>query len=270
MNETACKVVPASSEHAVLTVVFVCELAANLSTETIAKAIHRYDSETWLSSLFPKKTESRPLSISVEPKHIGVQQEGNADGLILERVAPDGRTELALQLQGNKISFICNRYSRWESVSNEAIDVLTKVVDLILPQPGLSAFGLQYVDEFYVVGDYSLFKPTYLFSESSRLPAYALSQSGAWHSHTGWFEEGDSENERILNNLNVGIQLQPERLVVQVVGAHRALLGGVIVEEVNIGEILRHHFDKLHEKNKDVLRELLNKSTLEMIHLNGA
>jgi uncharacterized protein (TIGR04255 family) len=141
----------------------------------------------------------------------------------------------------------------------------------VLPQPGISAIGLQYVDEFNVVGDPQSFKPSMLFAnDGERLPRFVLNQTGAWHNHSGWYKDGGSSNEKILNNVNISVQPRAEKLVVQVIGAHRIILDRAIATTDGVSEILKNHFETLHNENKNLLKELLSQDAQESIHLDNA
>lgn len=267
MHINNCSIVPAKSEHAVQAAVFVCELPALLSSEAIGKIIAYYESSPELQKLFPKKSESRGVSISVGLKGVGVQNDENITGVNFERISPSGDVELALSFNTSIISYVCNSYTRWKTVSKDAISILEQFIKFVVPAPGISVIGLQYVDEFFISGEFNSFTPSMIFAEDCPLlPKNVLTQSGGWHSHSGWFEAG-ADGEKRLNNLNVNMVLQPERMVLQIVSAHRSILLQPIIELDGVSATLNEHFDKLHLSNKELFARLLNSQMKSEIHL---
>lgn len=267
MHINNCSIVPAKSEHAVQAAVFVCELPALLSIEAIRKVISHYETSTELQKLFPKKAESRSVSISVGAGGIGVQNNENITGVNFERIDANSNVELALSFNGSAITYVCNSYTRWNIVFKDAISILEQFIKFVIPEPGISVIGLQYIDEFFVSGNLKNFTPSMIFSEhGSLLPANVLGQSEGWHSHSGWFDVGQ-DGEKILNNLNINTVIQPERMVVQIISAHRNILLQPIIDVGVASTALSDSYGKLHLKNKNLFAQLLNAQMKREIHL---
>lgn len=271
MHFEGCSVVPAKSEHAVQAAVFVCELPAAVSSEAIGRVIAYYDSSAGLKEIFPRKTEVRGMAIAVSPKSVGVRTDGEIAGVKFDRLMPDGNVELAISLQGNLLSFTCNIYSRWATVSEQALGLLKEFAAFLLPEPGVGVFGLQYVDEFFVTGDHMAFRPSMLFArDNEQIPRFLQEQAGSWHNHTGWFEDDVDGGFKTLNNVNINVALQPEKLVVQIIAAHRHIMPKPIDTAEGLALAIRPQFDLLHSGNKDLLRKLLRDEIRSAIHLEGA
>lgn len=271
MHIENCSIVPLNSEHAVRSVSFVCELGANLSPEKIKEIISYYDNSTELRKIFPKKTAAQGASIYFSQHGVDVNNSGDINQVILERIGTDGSTEFGLSLQGNIINFNSNQYSRWASVSQEAFAILSQFVSLVLPAPGISVFGLQYVDEFIVTGEINSFRPSMLFEPGSKiLPANVSERTGPWHNHTGWFSDDNTEqHDKLLHNLNINVIPQHEKVIVQIIGAHRYILSNPIANIDDDCTVMTNKFQIMHDVNKALLRELLSKQALEEIHLGG-
>lgn len=269
MKASGCTIIPAKSEHAIQSAVFVCELGANISTEIARKALHYYDTSTGIKKLFPEKHEGRGFSIALSPAGIGVQNASDVDAVTFRRVDPDGMIEIALALEKNLISFTCNRYSRWKIVSPEAFGLLMEFINFIFPKPGISTIGLQYVDEFFVAGELTAFRPSMLFSESGEfLPPHILGREGPWHNHSGWFGQNEG-SDRILNNININVLPQGAKYVVQIISAHRCILSQPITSQTAAQGEVPARFELLHSRHKALLKKLLNDDAKRAIHLEG-
>jgi uncharacterized protein (TIGR04255 family) len=260
-------VTPAKSEHAIQTATFVCELPAAVSSESVAKVANHYNQTARLREVFPRKTETATLSIKMGNKGVGVPAPGPPVGISFERFAPDGSLELSLSLQERLLSFHCNRYTRWSLVSEEAESILSEVVAFLLPAPGVSVFGLQYVDEFFVSGDYKKFEPSSLFNRAAEfLPPHLFGRSGVWHSNTGWYQS--APDPLIVANLNISLQRRREQLVAQIASAFRRRLLKPIANFDEFSAALKPAFDSLHDENKSMLRVLLTDDARSAIHLD--
>lgn len=271
MHFSGCSVLPAKSEHAVQAVVFVCELAAAISPEAVLRVIEHYDKSSGLREAFPRKAELRGVAISITAgTGVGVQNRGDVVGVVFDRIAPDGNVEIAISIQGNTLSFTCNTYSRWSQVSQQAIKLLSEFACFVLPDPGVAVLGLQYVDEFYVTGKVQAFRPSMLFApDGALIPPFFHEKEGPWHNHLGWFEPIGNEGARMLNNVNISVVAQPERMVVQIVGAHRLIRAMPISSIDELAKTIEIEFDVLHRRNKDLLGELLVDKAKSSIHLDS-
>lgn len=269
MHIQNCSIAPINSEHAVKSVSFICELGANLSSEKIQEVISHYDHSDGLRNLFHKKTEGRETSISLSPNGIDVSNKsGQINQVVLERIGERGEVEFALAIRNNVINFNSNLYSRWANVSNDAVALLNEFTGLVLPDPGISVFGLQYVDEFIVTGEINSFRPQMLFKLNNHiLPSHIANMAGPWHNHTGWFDDATLAQDKILHNLNINVVPQHEKLVIQIIGAHRYILSAPSSSASDIRADMTNKFLILHEKNKDLLRGLLNETACAEIHL---
>lgn len=269
MHIQNCSIVPVNSEHAVKVVSFVCELGANFSVEKIRQIIAHYDSSSGLRKIFPNKTEGRATSISISPQGVDVKNDGEINQVILERSREDGSKEFVLTLQGNQINFSSFQYTRWSDISKEAYAILIEFINLVLPDPGVSVLGLQYLDEFIVSGDINSFRASMLFDANSKyLPTHFHDKMGPWHNHMGWFDEDVAlQPNKILHNLNINAAQQQEKIVVQVLGAHRYILPAPIINRKEATEAMENKFNILHNKNKMLLAELLSEGAQKDIHL---
>lgn len=248
---------------------FVLELPAQIPTEIIQKASALYESSTALKEFFPVKTDNRGMFINISNDSVGVNQSEGIQGITLQRIATDGSPEFILSIQANQLAFTCNKYTRWPEVSKKAIELLNEFSELICPVPGVAVIALQYVDEFFITGDLSAFRPSILFnSDSKRLPIAVLDENDFWHNHAGWFERSPKD-DRVLNNLNVSYYpQQPDRNAVQIISAHKEILKVPVSEHKTLVAIMSDSFEMLHIMNKAMFKEILNKETLKSINLN--
>lgn len=273
MELNGCHVIAARSTHAVQAASFVLELPAQISIDIAQNAIKHYENSPFLKELFPVKSENQAVSIDLTGEQGNVKHTSSIDGFTLQRVSPeDGSIEFSFVMQTNQVIFTCNKYSRWNDVSSQALTLFGEFLSFICPIPGIAVVGLQYVDEFFITGNKEEFKPSIIFSpNNSRLPSSLLNANGFWHNHSGWFGHGPlttTTDDRVLNNLNISVYPQlPDRDAVQFITAHRLMLKTPISDKNKLVESLPVTFEMLHSANKDLFREILNQETLESIKL---
>ncbi|MDD2933876.1 MAG: TIGR04255 family protein [Methylotenera sp.] len=266
-NTMNCNIVPSKGSHAVQSAVFVLELSAPVLVPQIKAAIECYESSEGLRKFFPTKTENRGgISIAINGGDIAVEQNQDIDGVVFQRLSSDGSLDIALTIQANNISYTCNKYTRWKETSQQALSMLKEFVKYIFPELSVTVIGLQYIDEFLITGEVSAFTPSMILNDNQRVPHALLSQKGGWHNHSGWFESNE-ENDRNLINLNFNMVPQPENAVFQIVTVHREIKHFPIKSLENLVKDIDLSFEKLHERNKTLLREILNDETQSTISL---
>lgn len=268
MELNGCHVIAAKTTHAVQAAMFVLELPAQIPTELIQKASAHYDSSKALLDFFPIKAENRGMLINITNDAVGVNQTDGIQGITLQRIATDGTPEFIFSIQGNQLAFTCNKYTRWQDVSKKAIELLNEFSVLICPVAGVAVIALQYIDEFIITGKLDEYRSSILFnSQNKRLPVAVLDENDFWHNHAGWFESNTKDN-RVLNNLNVSYYpQQPNINAVQIISAHKEILKEPIFEYEKLVAIMPSSFEKLHTKNKEMFKEILNEETLKSINL---
>ena len=269
MELNGCHVIAARSTHAVQAAMFVLELPAQIPTETIQLASQHYENNLTLKEFFPIKAENRGMLINFSQDAVGVNQTDGISGITLQRIGADGIPEFVFSMQDNQLAFTCNKYTRWKEISPLAIDFLNQFSSFICPTPGIAVIALQYVDEFWVTGKLQEYKSSILFNEDSKkIPIGIFDLTDFWHNHAGWFEKNDN-GKRILNNLNVSYYpQQPDKNAVQIVSAHKEILETPLLEHNALRDLMTNSFETLHAMNKEMIKEFLNKETLNSIGLD--
>lgn len=266
-NNMNCNIVPCKGNHAVQSAVFVLELSAPILVPQIKAAIECYELSEGLRKFFPNKTENRGgISIAINGGDVAVEQSQDIDGVVFQRLGLDGSLDIALTIQGNNISYTCNKYTRWKETSQQALSMLKEFAKYIFPELSVTVIGLQYIDEFLITGETDTFIPSMILNDNHRIPKALLVQNGGWHNHSGWFEFNE-ENDRNLVNLNFNMVPQPENAVFQIVTVHREIKHLPIKSLEILVKVIDLSFEKLHQRNKTLLREILNVETQNTISL---
>lgn len=274
-------VFPVRGNHSVKNVVFVCELASNLTSVDLEKIVAQYQGDNDLRTLLPVKVEQRgAISITLQAgltaNHSSVQQKTNdLVGLAFNRMGPDGGVEWSLNIQPNALLVACHRYDRWAQAAETAIPLLQRVLRLA-PHVGVATVALQYTDEWTIAATETVPIGSLLFRPNNGYIAERLmAQIGAWHCHSGWFESSTGSLPRNLANVNVNVNVQPvtNQSTVTLNHAQRGFQAEPIflqVDETAARDMLEEQFLAMHAKNKQVLKDVLVEAVQEQIKLFAA
>lgn len=170
------------------------------------------------------------------------------------------------------------KYPGWKETLRDSLGYIKAVLSSI-PMEGtpVVAFGLRYVDRFTFEGSIDAPRADMLFAEDSKfLAAHCFDAGPLWHCHSGWFDDGGAGTEACtLNQLKVssGIVDQSSTAIVDhdatwQLQYPRQSLEAVLSPpdgEIGFEDALNH----LHEKNKEILGNLLRQDMLEKIGMRA-
>ncbi len=125
-------------------------------------------------------------------------------GFELSRPRGDGAPARVLRLARDALQVSFLEYTKWDEVVAASVSYVQAAVARIrLSDVPVATFGLRYVDRFTFDGALEQASPDLLFRAGASYLAPNCFESGAlWHCNLGWFENR-SEQERVLNQLNV-------------------------------------------------------------------
>ncbi|WP_164701854.1 TIGR04255 family protein [Paraburkholderia caledonica] len=272
-------VFPIRGSHSVKNVVFVCELASHLAPSDLEKIVSVYERDAKLKAFLPVKVEQRgAVSIMIQSGNGPVptaKPNNDLVGLGFNRIAPDGSAEWALNLAPNAVIVACHQYNRWVDAVGTVLPVLRQVLE-VSPHIGVSTIGLQYLDEWNIAAAEGEPIAPLLFNPAAQyIPQRLMGQSGAWHNHCGYFDTSDAALPRVLVNVNVNVNADP------VTGRYTAALNhaqrSFQLEPLFIGgdveafsAKIEQQFTSLHQRNKQLLGEVLSEAVQNQISLFAA
>lgn len=190
-----------------------------------------------------------------------VQQSTKRAGIKLQRIEPNGKVGWMLHITDDQIVISCQTYDRWGRVWGQTEKYFQEVIGL-LDRGSLTVqvCVLQYVDKFICKNteDYSVFDV--FDNENQFLTNKSISAGKLWHVHQGWFDM-KSKDERVLNILNLGTEEGDHKIITSIDHSlHLQFLSKPRPAKSFFDRKKEYQkvFYSLHEKNKDVIRTLLN------------
>jgi uncharacterized protein (TIGR04255 family) len=263
---------PLNADHAISAAAFSLNFASALGPAAIEKAKEIEPTvKEFLPgvSVIPGMPANMLLALTQPPKMV-------SEGIVFQRVKPDGTPAWLLTAQQNFVSAHCMEYTRWEEVWTRVRDWL---LDLYLKvktdELALYSISLQYVDQFLAdnpVDDSTLdelFRP-----ETEYLPRRTFKNQSLWHVNQGWYSTTTKPVEgRALNVLNITARGVEDRTVLNIDHLMRCevkdprleLFAGDPKKKLLIDSVM----EDFHAQNKGVLRDLLSDQMRKLIHLDG-
>ena len=220
----------------------------------------------------------------------GVVGETQPGGLIFDSLKANGEVERSIQLSENKLAITRADYEGWDKTWGEARGILVKMLPVLLERGDVIAIHLRYHDRFVWDGDPEEFRADLVFRRDSPFLAPNLFEvEDFWHSYHGFFEYLDRPYlHQLLNVMEakvitaeiVGEDPSP-RTVAEVRLNHRTFHGVeqagtrpelITSEEELFGRgdepgLLDAYMNEMHDRNKAVLRRLINDEMCDSINL---
>ena len=227
---------------------------------------------------FPRTREVHGGEIHIDMNDASGTSSMQATGLVgfeLSRPRSDGTPARILRLSRDALQVRVLEYTKWHEVVTASVSYVRAAVARIpLSNVPVAAFGLRYVDRFTFDGALEQASPGLLFREgASYLPPVCFESGPLWHCNLGWFEDR-SEQERVLNQLNVASAVIDDVPTVTIdhsatwhLREPRQSDDSLFGEGDAARTPLKQALDALHEGNKGVIRAVLLDEMLKRIGL---
>ena len=218
------------------------------------------------------------FAIGMQP-FIQSAQQSSPNGLILQRIAPNGSIDIELRIERTSLTFLTTRYARWDVIWAQANLYFNILLPLYFTDgTKLFAVSLNYVDKFAWVGDLANFDPKLLLRpESKYISKHILETNEFWHSHTGSFIRVSNYIKRLLNiNVDHVDELLPN-------GTRKTIsITTVLTDQFNQAGYDEYVADKdasiamintsmqnMHTSGKDLFNRSINQTNVPANRLSG-
>ena len=234
-----------------------------------------------LSDVLPRAAEVRGGSFRIEINESAARvpsgtMQSDLVGFEFSRVRANGQRARVLQLADKALSVSFMDYVSWQTAREDALHHLSAVLtSLPLDQNPVVAFSLRFIDRYTFNGDPRNARANFLFNRETPYITPQTFQAGAnWHCNTGWFDTSLGEkNDRVLHNLNVASNLVDLSSTVTI--NHHATRylewprhsSEALLVSANGAIGMIDALDSLHDKNKEILAQLLAFEMLSKIGL---
>lgn len=222
-----------------------------------------------LKADYPTFNLTNVMEVSVTGSEVS-QKIGVTSGGLLQNLQPDGRPVWTLRVEGNAIVVSCTKYERWDDISPKALEHLKAAITFVNnDRNAVTSLIHQIVDRF-VTANKDEYDISQVFNtQSPYLTGQALKAGKFWHVFQGWFDDKKEFGGKLLNVLNLSTAENPANITITTSIDHAAHLRFESPKAIEVldDKFIRKAFDELHESNKSIIRQLLNKDQLKAIGL---
>jgi len=268
----------AQESNAIEEVVFVLVFEEEFDSDTVGLLVNQLPN--LLVNDFPYSTQSNKVSFNVD-SGVGAMglPESTLAGITLRDSSDANNAGWVMRADANSVAVSCRRYTRWIEVGQKVQRTFSALLNLVdFTNNKLLEIGFQCTDRFFEddIDEYSV--GNVLDVDSKYLTQNVFEAGKMWHVYQGWFETSE-HSERMLNVLNISSQLgmfsdtgiEGQSTNIQHAAKLQLLSSTLTCEQLLQKEdgvtLLQSIYGDMHTKNKDVLKNLLNKDVISDIGL---
>ena len=198
---------------------------------------------------------------------ISSEQSQEVSGVVLQCFKTNGKTSWELKVENNIFEVTCFEYTNWTAVWEKTQRYLLETISTLENNNKLLVCSLKTIDKF--LSDENNYLVNDIFSSDTLYLTQRIlndEKNKLWHVFQGWFEQSDTKT--YLQNLNIITALEENKIVTTIdhsTQCHFFKNPQLIINFKN--SELTTVFHELHEKNKEILKKLLNTTQLERIGL---
>jgi len=185
----------------------------------------------------------------------------------------DGKLEWAGSFGENRVLVSCRKYTKWEEVWSSAKARLYALLDCIDPYKPVRSVDYSVTDTFSAKKDDEILNSPKLFKKNNFIAKHILNICDPrWDFSQGWFEN-DTDNNQLLIRVDGQSAIHNNLVIASISNLHSQRFG----KGIGVGELTKTEdgekskadwiFEDLHDKNKDLIRDLLTKDLLERMGL---
>lgn len=258
---------PISGKHAIEVAVFVVAFERPFSETTLSGLMGLQEA---LRTNYPTFSPINALAVHVQGDRVETSRDKIA-GVMLQNLKEDGRPLWSLRVNENTIVLSCFDYEKWETTSKKALaDLCNAAIAVVDEKNPLAAIAFQVIDRWSgpTCGDAYDIKQVFN-TRSPYLTKQATLSGCLWHVHQGWFEPAPAKHSgKILNVLNLSTNETPTGILTTVDHMARMHFSPSIPAEKSAErKFLSEIFNLLHDKNKNIIKELINSTQRKAIGL---
>ena len=269
--------VPFSGEHSIQEAAIAVHFQGEFEPEQIELTRGRAHAD--LNAEFGRSQEIRGGNINIDmsdPEAPAATGAARVVGFEFSRPKEGGASSRILRFANNALLASYTEYTEWSRILADSLRYIETVLSSVpLSDSPIVAFSLRYVDRYSFTGPDTDARADLLFeSHNPYLTSRCFKAGPLWHCHSGWFEDL-SQKERILNQLNVGSAVIDGASAVTI--DHNAVWmlrsprqsTDALLSPADDRTRLSGALDRLHDRNKEILKAMLRHSMIERIGLTS-
>ena len=276
-GEAMSEYLPFAGEHSIQEAAIAVHFQGELEPQQIELTRGRAHAD--LNADFGRSQEIRGGNINIDmsdPETPAATGSARVVGFEFSRPEAGGTSGRILRFANNALSAAFTEYTEWNRVLADSLTYIKTVLSSVpLADIPIVAFSLRYVDRYSFAGPVTDARADLLFeSDSPYLASRCFTAGPLWHCHSGWFEDS-SDEERILNQLNVGSAVVDGASAVTIDHTAVWMLKSprqstdALFSHAEDRTGLREALNRLHDGNKEILKGMLRHSMIARIGMTS-
>jgi len=195
---------PKHEAHAIERVRLLCTFREPLPSKAINRSssgIIGNASDLGFNSVEP--AQSSIQKIRIDQGSVPAQEPSSRNGHVMKR-HKDGQVAEEVGFRDMVYGYMTTTYGRWDSMKKRLDEVFIPALEVAGDLVELKSVKLEYWDSFFFDGDPQAADISNLLEHANgSIPKDVLKGSSTWHSHAGWFEDGDPYPTLINRNFDM-------------------------------------------------------------------
>lgn len=262
---------PCREQNAIKIAAIAFEFSQQLSEESIQKVIAFYDIDVDLQQVFPDKQVIESIVYQIgSGAEDSSHQIKSIGGIILSaRPSVTDEPPISLILRSDALIFTCSDYKSWTELFNIAMFYFNKISPII-DNVKSHVVGMEYYDEFIIEksATHEQWKAELFRSDNLFISNNILKTDGLWHIHQGFFDEHSMLPNKLLNVIEVNLIDDSIQNKVLIKTQHKLNLANELNIKLLISENSKDYLYTIHNKNKQIISQLLSDCALKSINMD--
>ena len=266
---------PYSGAHSIQEAVVAVHFRDRVSPEEVRHA--RDTAKVELEATLPRLNEHHQVQeIKIEQGQVHpISGEPRLVGFELSKVQADAKPARVLRLFENMLTVNFLQYTDWATTLRDSLEYTKLLLQAVkLTTNPVQAFSLRYIDRYTYDGSPNEPNAELLLRKGTDYLAPSCFGAGPlWHCHSGWFETLGSA-DKVLNQLNIGSTIVDQVSTVTIdhnaicqLNVPRQSVEALFEPPSGTAVGIEYVLDRLHDKNGDILKNILVLEMLERIGL---
>lgn len=231
-----------------------------LSVEEMKKLISKLDTLEYFNEKFNIKKPTQEVTMTIHAD--GTQQhELSIGGIMYEKTKDTNIPIWNLTINKNSIVVSCREYTRWDNISTQSIEFISKVMDNT-ENINITHITLEYIDEFEIINHKEKWKEELFKTNCDYNLSHIYKLDDFWHINHGYFFNHKKLNSKLLDTLNINYFADENdnlKHKVNVITQHMLMQINESYNESNI----KKYFDIIHLHSKEIFEAIINDDILK-------